>query len=189
MISTFLDESILVREWRRWKNQRRWRLLLAASVPCAYASLWVIIPLLFGVTRTQPSYLSTLRSGIGVLSCVVMLSSFLLAFVQSMQVLRREAWLQTLDGLFLTRQTSRGVMMSVAVCGVVAGLAVTALSLPVIVMAAVAARVSAGSLIAFVALDIGVVLLGASLGGLWFFVNQNGFALKITPARAALHVL
>lgn len=174
------DESILLREWRRWNAQGRSKVMLAlCSAPIIFS-----IELLLGlVSRTQGSP----RTSFLMLVTSVLLASGILSFFQSMQVLRREGWSETIEGLFLTLQKDRALVNAAALSGVVAGGAVVAIFAPMILMAGVALPEPPVALALSLAGLMGFVLFAAAVGTLWFFVNHGVTFVRWTVQRVVLN--
>lgn len=183
LVSGLMDESILVREARRWKTQKRWQMLLVIFFICGIYALPVMINL---ATSAQSGEPSPLFGAFGTFVSAVTLCSCVAAFYYSMQVLRHELWTQTLDGLFLTLQKDRGVILSIIACGAIAGFAPLLLCLPLIVFTSAAVSVPTVQVIAAIAVMVASVMASAALGTLWFFVGQRLFEVRVKPLWVAL---
>ena len=176
-----LDESIFVREARRWRNQKRWSILAAAWAICTI----VAVPLVLNLSSGGVCRPIDIRL-LGVLARVVAGCSALAAFIHSMQVLRQEAGTGTLGSLFLTLQRSRGVVASVVAVGIAAGVAVLVPFAVVIVGSAWLLEIPLVNTLSSLCLILGTIMAAAALGGIWFFVAQKLFPIRRLGLRVAM---
>ncbi|HET6383747.1 MAG TPA: hypothetical protein VFJ58_10175, partial [Armatimonadota bacterium] len=182
------DESILVREARRWRHQQRWKLLAMAVLVCGAVAGLLFGPLLYDWRHGGQS-LDFPRGMFALLMASLTLLGLLLAFYQSMQALRKELSTQTLEGLFLTLQTDRGVILSVVGAGIIAGGILQLIFLPFVLLTAIALSMNALQVIVALSLLFASIVAGAALGALWFFVSQQLFAVNTGFGRTVLNLI